>query len=216
MVNLLATVVFITPMMTSDKDDSDAFAQEMADVAPLNTQKRVSLKRQDDSRLTIQARREAATEIIEKDQNHLSGDHIDLLDAYYSLEFRRAGVQHGVFRKLKQGKYTQDARLDLHRMSIDGARQEVFDFIKESIKYDLRTLIIIHGKGSHSQSQSALLKSYVNAWLPQMEEVQAFCSAQPQHGGLGAVYVLLVKSERKKQENRDHFSRGRTILGDEP
>lgn len=46
-----------------------------------------------------------------------------------------------------------------------------------------------------------------------MDEVQAFCSAQPHHGGMGAVYVLLGKSERKKQENRDRISRGRTTAG---
>jgi hypothetical protein len=39
--------------------------------------------------------------------------------------------------------------------------------------------------------------------------VQAFHSAQPQHGGTGAVYVLLRKSEEKKQENRERFLRGR-------
>jgi len=42
-----------------------------------------------------------------------------------------------------------------------------------------------------------------------MEEIQAYCSAQPQHGGAGAVYIMLRKSETKKQENRDRFSRSR-------
>ena len=49
--------------------------------------------------------------------------------------------------------------------------------------------------------------------LPDLDEVQAFASAQPQHGGLGAVYVLLGKSEKKKQENRDRLSRGRIFAG---
>ena len=121
-------------------------------------------------------------------------------------------MQHGVFKKLKQGRYPSEARLDLHRLVVEKAREEVFSFIKESVKYDLRSLIIIHGKGNHTNSGSALLKSYVNKWLPEMDEVQAFCSAQPQHGGMGAVYVLLGKSESKKQQNRDKISRGR-ILG---
>ena len=94
-------------------------------------------------------------------------------------------------------------------MTVDQARIEVFDFIKQSIQYDVRSLIIIHGKGRHNQSLQARLKSYVNRWLPDMPEVQAFCSAQPRHGGTGAIYVLLGKSERKKQENRDKISRGR-------
>ncbi|MBL4827638.1 MAG: DNA endonuclease SmrA [Spongiibacteraceae bacterium] len=200
--------------MTSDNDDSDTFLQEMEGVEPLKVEKKVPIKRQGDSSLTIQARRDAATALIEKDCNHLSVGHVELLDAYYPLSFKQAGVQNGVFRKLKQGKYPQDARLDLHRMTVDQARKEVFGFIKDCLSYDLRILIIVHGKGSHSGAESALLKSYVNKWLPQMSEVQAFCSAQPQHGGVGAVYILLAKSERKKKENRDHFSRGRTVMGD--
>jgi hypothetical protein len=39
--------------------------------------------------------------------------------------------------------------------------------------------------------------------------VQAFHSAQVQHGGTGAVYVLLRKSEEKKRENRERFLKGR-------
>jgi len=200
--------------MTDNPDDNEAFLKEMADVKPLTAQKRVTLKRAEDSPLAIQARRDAATRITEKDTNFLRSDHIELLDAYYPLSFKRSGVQNGVFRKFKQGKYNHEARLDLHRMSVDQARREVFDFIRESSKYDLRSLIIIHGKGSHGGKESALLKSCVNTWLPEMEEVQAFCSAQPQHGGVGAVYVLLAKSDRKKQENRERFNRGRTIAGD--
>lgn len=197
----------------SDDSDDDLFLSEMGDVEPIKVQKKVALKRDRQSALAAEARREAATRQIARDANHLVSDHVELLDPYYPLDFKRGGVQHGVYKKLKQGKYPAEARLDLHRMTVDTARKEVFEFIRESAKYDLRSLIIVHGKGTHSQSEGATLKSYVNRWLPDMDEVQAFCSAQPQHGGLGAVYVLLRKSERKKQENRDRITRGRTIAG---
>jgi DNA-nicking Smr family endonuclease len=128
-----------------------------------------------------------------------------MLDAYYPLEFKRPGVQNGVFRRLKQGRYSQDGRLDLHKMTVDQARKEVFSFILEAVKYDLRMVIIIHGKGQHSEAP--LLKSYLNKWLPELESVLAFCSAQKQHGGLGAVYVMLAKSEARKQENREKYNR---------
>lgn len=199
--------------MTTDKDETDLFLQEVGDVKPINVEKKVSLTRGNHSELSTQARREAATKEVGKDRNHLVSDHVELLDPFYPLEFKRNGVQHGVFKKLKQGKYKQEARLDLHKMSVDIARREVFNFIKECLSYDVRSVIIIPGKGSHSKSNQALLKSYLNRWLPDMEEVQAFSSAQPQHGGLGAVYVLLAKSEKKKQENRDRISRGRTVGG---
>ncbi|WP_101759206.1 DNA endonuclease SmrA [Oceanicoccus sp. KOV_DT_Chl] len=199
--------------MSADEAEDDIFLQEMGDVKPLQVEKKVNLNRNTASGLAVQARREAATQSLEKDSNHLASDYVDLLAPYDPLEFKRPGLQHGVFKKLKQGKYPAEARLDLHRMTVEDARQAVFQFIKESMSYDLRSLIIVHGKGSHSQSEAALLKSYVNKWLPDLDEVQAYNSAQPQHGGLGAVYVLLRKSEKKKQENRDRISRGRTLAG---
>ena len=38
-----------------------------------------------------------------------------------------------------------------------------------------------------------MLKIKVNSWLRQKDQVLAFCSARPQDGGTGAVYVLLKK-----------------------
>ena len=75
----------------------------------------------------------------------------------------------------------------------------------------LRTLLITHGKGfgNKEKSGSGVLKGYVNRWLRDVEDVQAFHSAQPQHGGTGSVYVLLRKSEDKKRENRERFMKGR-------
>ena len=197
----------------NNDDSNNLFLEEMDGVQPIQTDKKIAIKRGGISGATRDARRKAAVEDLSPDANHLASDYVELLDPFYPLEFKRAGVQNGVFKKLKQGKYAAEARLDLHRMTVEKAREEVFSFIKESHGYDLRSLLIVHGKGSHGDSDKALLKSYVNKWLPDMDEVQAFCSAQPQHGGLGAAYVLLAKSERKKQQNRDRLSRGRTVAG---
>ncbi|MGB0189025.1 MAG: Smr/MutS family protein, partial [Aequoribacter sp.] len=41
----------------------------------------------------------------------------------------------------------------------------------------------------------------------ELDAVQAFHSAQPQHGGTGAVYILLRKNEIQKQVNRERFMR---------
>jgi DNA-nicking Smr family endonuclease len=54
-------------------------------------------------------------------------------------------------------------------------------------------VLIIHGKGGYDGGPS-LLKSQVNHWLKQMPEVLAYHSAVRQHGGLGAVYVLLKRN----------------------
>ncbi len=188
------------------QDDED-FRREMAGVRPIRAPDRVPIRREDVSALAVAARRRSAA-AVEAERNPLGLDAIERLDAWYPLSFCRPGVQHGVFRKLKQGRYTIDARLDLHRMTAEQARNEVFGFIREAHELDLRTLLIVHGRGLHhgGKPDGSVLKSYVNHWLPQFEEVQAFVSAQPQHGGVGAVYVMLKKSERSRLANRERFS----------
>ena len=136
------------------------------------------------------------------------------LDAWLVLAFKRTGVQNGVFRKLKQGRYEAEATLDLHCMNTEVARREVFEFIEEVYQLGLRSVLLIHGKGGSKseKERSSILKGCVDHWLRQLEIVQAFHSAQPRHGGTGAVYVLLRKSEEKKRENREKFSKGRVSV----
>ncbi len=189
-------------------EEEKLFAEEMSGVKPLESEHRVALKKSVADAKALAARRESAVASRARG-NFLAESEVTMLDAYYLLEYQREGVQHGVFRKLKQGKYAIEARLDLHKMTVDQARQQVFDFVREAMAMDLRTIMIVHGRGHHNKSGTSVLKSYINHWLPQIAEVQAYCSAQPQHGGAGAVYLMLKKSERKKQENRDRLSRGR-------
>ena len=99
--------------MSSSNDDDDLFQMEMGDVEPLKIEKKISLKRDSTPEAVHKARRESATTSMDKDDNHLVDDNVELLDPYYQLEFKRPGVQHGVFKKLRQGKYQQEARLDL-------------------------------------------------------------------------------------------------------
>jgi len=191
-------------------DDDDLFRDELHGVKPLQAPTKVALNRSPISELAAAARREAAQRELDAERNFLTLTEVERLDPYYPLEFKRGGVQDGVFRKLRQGKYPMEARLDLHRKTAEQAREEVFGFIREAHAYDLRNVLLVPGRGNHNQSQEAVLKSYLNKWLPEFEEVQAFCSAIPAHGGTGAVYVMLKKSEKRKQENRERFNRGRT------
>jgi len=189
--------------------DDNLFRDELQGVQPLQIPAKVPLNRSPVSGLAAAARREAAQRELDAERNFLTLDNVDMLDPYYPLEFKRPGVQNGVFRKLKQGKYAMDARLDLHRLTAEEAREQVFGFIREAQAYDLRNVLIVTGRGNHSSSPEAILKSYVNKWLPEFDEVQAYCSAIPAQGGTGAVYVMLKKSEKRKQENRDRLNRGR-------
>ena len=189
--------------------DDDLFASEMSGVTPLKREPRERLLKKES--VDVSKRRQAATHSLSRGDNHLSDDGVPPLDAWYVLEFKRPGIQNGVYRKLRLGHYDIEARLDLHRFTVVEARTEIWSFFKEAARLGLRTLLITHGKGfgNKEKAGSGVLKGYVNRWLRDMEDVQAFHSAQPQHGGTGSVYVLLRKSEDKKRENRERFMKGR-------
>ena len=194
-------------------DPDDLFLAEMSDVVPLKREPRAARrgKGRDNRDSSLEQRRRAAVEGKQADRNILTEEGIAPLDPWFVLEFKRPGVQNGVFRKLKQGRYEAEARLDLHRMTAAVARRELFEFIEQSFELGLRSVLIIHGKGENKadRERSSILKGCTNHWLRELEIVQAFHSARARHGGTGAVYVLLKKSEDKKRENREKFLKGR-------
>ena len=195
-------------------DEASLFIDEMSDVVPLKREERVRVRSGQSARdSSVAARREAAVVDSRHDGNYLTEEGLAItpLDAWYVLDFKRPGVQNGVFRKLKQGRYEAEARIDLHRMTAQTARRELFDFIEESVRLGIRSVMVIHGKGESKaeRDRSSILKGCTDFWLRELDMVQAFHSAQPRHGGTGAVYVLLRKSEEKKRENREAFMKGR-------
>lgn len=184
-------------------DDFDFFKQEMMGVTPLTKKKKISATSPDAGPSESQLARRASAEGLDvMNPNILSTDYVEPVEPHDIISFKRDGVQEGVYRKLRLGKYDIHSVLDLHRKTLKQAHKEVFEFISEGVEHGLRTVMILHGKGITSDPP-AFLKSYVNKWLPQMDEVLAFHSAQKHQGGAGAVYVLLRKSEKQKLENRE-------------
>ncbi|GAB5453278.1 MAG: DNA endonuclease SmrA [Halioglobus sp.] len=195
-------------------DDDDLFRDEMAGVTPLQREQRVVRRPASANKTALEHRRSAAVAEELTDRNKLTDTAVAPLDPWYVLSFKRPGVQNGVFRKLKQGRYEAQARLDLHRMTVERARREIFEFVEQSYQYGVRSALIIHGKGETrpERERASILKGCVDHWLRELDIVQAFHSALPQHGGTGAVYVLLRKSEEKKREAREQFAKGRVAL----
>jgi DNA-nicking Smr family endonuclease len=192
-----------------DDEEFESFAKEMQGVKPLNVKKKVDLSKTKVAQPSLLLRRQMAITLKETASgNPLSEEIIDLVHPLDIIEYRTDGVAHGVYRNLKRGMYPLDARLDLHQKKMKQARTEVFQFIQDCQKYDIRSAIILHGKGELSEPK-AFLKSCVNTWLKQIPEVLAFHSAQKKHGSVGALYVLIKKSDKKKLENKLAFSKGR-------
>ncbi|HWP00201.1 MAG TPA: DNA endonuclease SmrA [Methylococcus sp.] len=184
------------------QEDWELFAREMADVKPLQSSDRVLHGGAKPPSPGQMYRRQAAQRALGRDENFLTTDFVEFVDRNAVLSFRRPGIQHGVFRKLERGEYPIEAVLDLHLMTVDEARTAMFEFIRDCMRYDVRSVLVNHGKSGRQPGKPATLKSYVARWLPQFEEVLAFHSAQGRDGGTGAVYVMLRKSEKRKQLTR--------------
>lgn len=175
--------------MTQDHDD--LFAQAMEDVTPLAQDAgRVAPARKTQPSLAEQLRQQAAQATPTKtDDNPLTlPDDLPLHDPQDIGGRRKNGVQEGVYRKLRLGQYPAQASLDLHRLHLKEARNQVHQFLKHSHQQGLRTLLITHGKGA-----TGLMKSHCWHWLNEHPLVLAWHSAPTRQGGAGATLVLIRK-----------------------
>jgi len=104
------------------------------------------------------------------------------------VEGRRVDVPPALLRELRRGSIPVDARIDLHGLRPDDAREAVLGFLKEKRARGERCVLVIHGKGE------GVLRGELAAWLSQgraREHVAAFTTARDEDGGEGALYVAL-------------------------
>jgi DNA-nicking Smr family endonuclease len=113
------------------------------------------------------------------------------------ISYARPGLDAGTVRKLRRGRFSVGAVLDLHGMTAAGARDALDDFIDQAQQARTSCVRIIHGKGLRSGNQGPVLKQQVNRWLRQKDEILAFCSARPSDGGTGAIYVLIKRPRQR-------------------
>jgi DNA-nicking Smr family endonuclease len=112
------------------------------------------------------------------------------------LEGRRVDVDPRELRRLRRGEHAIDGTLDLHGMSLTEAREAVTTFVRKRGSEGDRVVAIIHGKGSHSPRGVAVLRGEIGAWLSDgraARHVMAFATAPDDHGGTGALLVLLAR-----------------------
>ncbi|MGY0219293.1 DNA endonuclease SmrA [Endozoicomonadaceae bacterium StTr2] len=189
-------------------DEDDLFQEALDGVRPLKGPKTVTSKQKWQGPTDTQVQRQlSAQEELETERDGLTNGYVDQVEADAVLSWCSSGVQHGVFRKLRLGQYPVDARLDLHLKTVEQARTEVFRFVRDCVQYGIRTAIIVHGKGHRNRDQPAILKSYTAKWLLELPSVLAYHSAQKQHGGAGAVYIMLKKSEQARMDNLERHQK---------
>lgn len=174
--------------MTDDKEDElDLFKAEMAGVKPLKSDNRVKHQPERTS-IKVGLHAESDADFVED----IFSDAYPDDECPNILSFCRSGVQNKLFSQLRTGKLPVEDVVDLHGLTVKEARAYLIDFLQHCEQRDIRSVIIIHGKGFRSQAKP-VIKPMVNRWLRETGRVLAFHSAQPRDGGTGAVYVLLKK-----------------------
>ncbi|MHA7632040.1 Smr/MutS family protein [Corallococcus sp. M7] len=111
-----------------------------------------------------------------------------------SFEGASPGTDPNLLRSLRRGDFSVQDRLDLHGKTQREAQAAVERFLSDSRRAKRRCVLIVHGRGLNSKDQIPVLKDAVRDLLSQKRlerMVLAFCTARPQDGGAGAVYVLL-------------------------
>jgi DNA-nicking Smr family endonuclease len=90
-------------------------------------------------------------------------------------------------QRLKRGALPIEARLDLHGMTQDKAHAALSRFVARAQNHGMRAVLVITGK-------SGVLYGNVPRWLEEGDNrgrVVAASRAHTQHGGDGALYLLL-------------------------
>jgi DNA-nicking Smr family endonuclease len=168
---------------------SDEFRKAVAGVKPLKRAKRIALKGPAPAPVAHQRRRDEIAALAESLEGPLSID--DALDSGEELTYLRVGLSRQVLRRLRRGHWVIQDGLDLHGMNRNEAAIAVAVFLHACAGRGLRCVRIVHGKGLGSHNREPVLKAKLRRWLPQRQEVLAYCQAPASEGGSGALLVLL-------------------------
>lgn len=158
-------------------DDGDVFRRALADVAPLDAPARVPRGVAQRSR-PRQPRVTPPRFVIEDNSGHAPG---------VSIRQRT---------DLAAGRVPAEMRIDLHGFRADGAHDLLRKRIPEAVAAGVRCVLIVHGRGHHSDGAPVLRETAIQALTtpPTVDLVRAFCPARPADGGPGAMYVLLARA----------------------
>ena len=104
------------------------------------------------------------------------------------------GLDRRSAQRMRRGKVTIEARIDLHGMRQLAAKQALEDFIATSVSKARRCVLVITGKGLRPDGGVGVLRDAVPAWLNEpgfRRHVISFSYAHARDGGAGALYVML-------------------------
>ena len=112
--------------------------------------------------------------------------------------------------KFKDKKNFKIRSIDLHGYTLDEANKSIEDFIKKSFSENINKLIVVTGKGLHSENEKdpyiskdlGILKYSVPDFITNnaslMNMINEITDAKIEDGGGGAFYIFLKKNKSIK------------------
>lgn len=105
---------------------------------------------------------------------------------------RGPGVSRAQVGELRAGKIHAEVTLDLHGEPVDKGVARMRTFLAESSRIGRRCVLVVHGKGTHSEHGAPLREAVLAQLLgPLSGYVHALATAAPADGGEGATYIML-------------------------
>ena len=98
-------------------------------------------------------------------------------------------------KKMSSASYVQKLppqdSLDLHGMTQEQAWKALNDFVAAAKFRGLKKILIIHGKGIHSQDSKGALTELVKRFIEGDQRLGAYGFSDKEHGGRGATWVAV-------------------------
>lgn len=116
------------------------------------------------------------------------------------IEGKKPWVSEELLYRLREGKFSVQATLNLRGLTVEEAKVALDDFLRKALQKGLRCVLIIHGRGLASKGEP-VLKHLVKSWCergPYRKYILAYASARACDGGLGATYLLLSEKPLKR------------------
>jgi DNA-nicking Smr family endonuclease len=105
---------------------------------------------------------------------------------------RAPGVSRAQIAELRAGKLRVEETLDLHGDTVEAGKQRLRDFLVAAQRNARRCVLVIHGKGTHSEHGAPLREAVLAELLGGLSGlIHALATSAPSDGGEGATYVML-------------------------
>jgi DNA-nicking Smr family endonuclease len=175
------------------EDDATAFEREMA-LLGVNPQAQED-RQQEVEPIVTDLAAEMQEKTVELTDDELFLDSLGKMDSVFYDEIPQAEEAAAAprrMRQLRQGKLAPEAKLDLHGLNRQEAREKVRFFLEDATFNGFKTVLIITGRGKGSpagpvlrQFMESYLSSDARAWVVEWGRAPA------RYGGEGALVVFL-------------------------